>query len=246
MMASQQPPARTGMRGPLAEALVALAGTPDDLPSVDEQLTRLARLAVDRISGVDYASVTACRGDAFVTVAASSELALAVDKAQYADDDGPCLQSLRAETPVPVADIAATMSWPGFREAALGMGLHASASIPLAAASGRTIAVLNLYARDAAAAAPLIGGLTLLYDPSRVLPYEVPHSAAGGAEELLAGCAEALNVHASIQRAIGVIIQQAQCSSADAYATLRLKAADAAVSLPAAASTIIKQVTDHR
>jgi hypothetical protein len=218
---------------------------PDDSPSLDEQLTRLARLAVDRVTGVDYASVTALRDDAYVTVAASSELALAVDEAQYADDDGPCLQSLRAEAPVTVADIAATMSWRGFREAAATIGLRASASIPMVTGSGRTVAVLNLYARDPVALAPLIAGLAMVYDPTRVRPYEVPSSVGGGAGELLAGCAEALNVHASIQRALGVIMEQAYCGAADAYAILRLKAADAGVTLPAAAGTIVQQVAER-
>jgi GAF domain/ANTAR domain len=244
LAAPQQPPSHTRAQGPLTEALVALAGTPDDLPTIDEQLTTVLRLAADRVTGVDYASVTALRDDTYVTVAASSELALAVDQAQYADDAGPCLQSLLTDAPVTVGDIAATMSWPGFREAAVRMGLHASASIPLVAGSGTTIAVLNLYARDARAVVPLIAGLAEVYDPSRLLPYDVPQSVAGGAEELLLGCTEALRVHATIQRAIGVIIEQAKCGAAEAYAILRLNAADAGVSLPAAASTIIQQVAE--
>jgi hypothetical protein len=233
------------VRGPLAEALVTLAGTPDDLPTIDEQLTTLVLLAVNRVTGVDYASVTALRDEAYVTVAASSELALAVDKAQYADDDGPCLQSLRDQAPVTVQDIAATMAWPGFREAAARMGLHASVSIPFAAGSGRTIAALNLYARDLAAVAPLIVGVPALYDLSRVPPTEILQSVTGGAAELLAGCADALSVHATIQRAIGVLMAQTHSGAADAYAGLRIQAADAGVSLLAAASVIIEHAADH-
>jgi hypothetical protein len=64
------------------------------------------QLAADRVPGVDYASVTAIRDGAYVTVAASSDLAPAVDQAQYSDNDGPCLRSLQAQTVVPVPDIA--------------------------------------------------------------------------------------------------------------------------------------------
>jgi hypothetical protein len=46
-----------------------------------------------------------------------------------------------------VKNIDATMAWPGFREAAARMGLHASLSIPLFAGSGATIAALNLQPR---------------------------------------------------------------------------------------------------
>ncbi|GAA2914547.1 hypothetical protein Acy02nite_17230 [Actinoplanes cyaneus] len=229
------------MQGPLAAALETLAGTPDDQPTIDEQLNTVAQLAADRVIGIDYASITAFRNDAYVTMAASSELALAVDEAQYADDDGPCMQSLRDAAPVTVKDIAATMSWPGFRKAAENMGLHASVSIPLTAGSGKTIAVLNLYARDADSVAPLIAGLAIIYDPARTRPYEVPASVAAGADELLAGCAAALSVHATIQRAVGIIMARTRCEAADAYATLRIEAADAGVALPSAAAGIIQQ-----
>ena len=47
------------------------------------------------------------------------------------------------------------MTWPGFREAATAMGLHASLSIPLFAGSGAPIAALNLYSHDLLAMAPL-------------------------------------------------------------------------------------------
>jgi hypothetical protein len=239
---SQQPPSGTRVRGPLAEALVQLAGTPDDMPTIDAQLRKLVQLLADRVTGVDYASVTALRDDTYVTVATSSDLALAVDQAQYADNDGPCLQSLQNQTVVPVPDIAATMTWPGFRKAAVKMGLHASVSIPLTTGSGATVAALNLYGRDPGAMALLIAGLAVVCDPSRPLPPDTLPYGDDGREELLAGVAEALNVHASIQRAMGVIMAEMHGSAADAYVKLRLKAADAGLSLPAAATMITQQV----
>jgi hypothetical protein len=64
LAAPQDLPADTHARAPLAEALVTLAGTPDDSPSIDAQLKMLARLAADRVRGVDYASITAVRDGA--------------------------------------------------------------------------------------------------------------------------------------------------------------------------------------
>jgi hypothetical protein len=78
------PPFRPDTPGPLAELLVTLAGTPDDVPAIDVHLKTLVQLAADRVGGVDYASVTTLRDDTYCTVAASSELADAVDQAQYA------------------------------------------------------------------------------------------------------------------------------------------------------------------
>lgn len=101
-------------RGPLATHIVALAGTPDDSSDIDTHLAAIARLAADTVPAVSYASITADRDGATTTVAASSELATAVDRAQYADNSGPCLEALRGGEPVPVEDISATMTWPGF------------------------------------------------------------------------------------------------------------------------------------
>ncbi len=119
----------------MATCIVALADTPDDASDVDARLAAIAQLAADILIPVSYASITAVRDGANTTVAATSELATAVDKAQYADDTGPCLDALHDGTSVGVDDIPATMTWPGFREAATGMGLHASLSIPLFAAA---------------------------------------------------------------------------------------------------------------
>lgn len=241
MATSQQPTPHADTRGPLAEALIALAGTPDDVPTIGAQLDMLAQLAADRVAGVDYASITALRGDAYVTVAASSELADAVDQAQYADEAGPCLQALKTGTAVTVPDIAATIDWPGFHEAAADLGLHASVSIPVVAASGATIAVLNLYGRDADTMAPLIVGAWAIYDPSRPLPADDLQPLDAGGVELLQGFAEAQSVRATIQLAIATIKARTQASANDAYVALRLHAADIGLPLPDAAHSIVQQ-----
>src|SRR4051812_3997844 len=139
------PPSRADEQGSMAAALVALAVTPDDAVDLDAQLNKLVQMVVDRVAAVDYASVTAARDGAYATVATTSELATTVDQAQYEDQDGPCLESLEENTAVAVRDIDTTIKWPGFRQAALSMGLHASVSIPLFSGSGDTIAALNLY-----------------------------------------------------------------------------------------------------
>ena len=243
MTTSQPSQSPTQARGVLADALVTLAQTPDDKPDIDTRLARLAQLAADRVAGVDYASVTALRGEEYITVAASSDLAHAVDQAQYADQAGPCLQSLDTEAPVTVPEIARTMAWPGFHQAAAELGLHSSVSIPLAVGSGAIIAVLNLYGRDAVAMAPLIVGVWAVYDPARPLPDrvdELPPLDAGG-EELLAGCAEALSISSTIQLALGIIMGRTHSTAQEAYVKLRLHTAETGTSLLAAANAVVRQ-----
>lgn len=240
-MPPTSPQSHTDTYGPLGTAMIVLAATPDDAPGIDGQLKHLVQLAVDRVAAADYASVTALRDDTYNTVAASSDLAQAVDQAQYIDQGGPCLQALNSDAPVTVPDIATTMTWPRFRETAAGLGLHSSVSVPLFTGSGQTIAVLNLYSRDATAMAPLIVGVWAVYDPDRPLPHEhedLPPLDAGG-EELLAGFAEALTVRATIQLALGVIMGRHHMTAEDAYLRLRLQAADTGIPLLAAANAVI-------
>ena len=226
---------------PLAEAIIALAETPDDMPGIDVQLKSLVQLAADRVSAADYASVTVLRDDAYSTVAASSAIAEAVDAAQYADQDGPCLRALIGDAPVTVPDLTRTMLWPKFREAATGMGLHASVSIPVFVGSGKTIAALNLYGRDAVAMAPLIVAVLAVHQPDPKLPgdRDGPQPLDAGDAELLAGFAQALMVRSTIQLAVGVIMGRDDLTAEAAYLTLRLHAADIGTGLLTAASDII-------
>jgi GAF domain-containing protein len=218
---------------------VALASTADDASIVDVHLERIARLVADTLAAVDYASITASRGQGYTTVAASRELARAVDQAQYADDAGPCLHALESAAPVGVPDIAATMSWPGFHRAAHELGLHASLSVPLFAGSGGPIAVLNLYGRDTAGLAPLIAGVRNLYTGQPPPPGNQQNGMDGGAQQLLAGLAQAFAVRDTLQRAFGVLMARDYCSSAEAYRRLRLRAAETGKSLADAATALL-------
>jgi hypothetical protein len=242
-MARSASPSPVDEREPLAAALVALAMTPDDAVDLDAQLSCLVQLVADRVAAVEYASVTAARDGAYATVATTGDLATAVDQAQYEDDDGPCLRSLEENAPVGVREIATTIRWPGFRQAALAMGLRASVSIPLFSGSGDTIAALNLYGRDTAAMAPLMAGISAIFDPDLPLPADrddLQPLDAGG-EELLTGFAEALAARSTIQLAMGIIMGHTGTPAKDAYIDLRLRAADADVPLLTVAETVIAQ-----
>jgi hypothetical protein len=244
-MATSQHPERVSPQrhGPLAEALIALAERPDHASGVAERLAVIATLAADRVSAADYASVTTLQGREYTTVAASSEIALAVDEAQYADRAGPCIQALDSGKPVGVPDIAATMDWPGFHEVAPALGLRASISVPLHNGRGTPIAVLNLYGRDDAAMEPLIIGMAKLYATSRELDLDAagPPVSDPGAEELLTGYAGALAVRATIRLAIDILTGRAAGDVDDAYTTLCVRAAENGVSLGAAAAAVLRE-----
>ncbi|HEX8629600.1 MAG TPA: GAF and ANTAR domain-containing protein [Catenuloplanes sp.] len=244
MVTSPRPPASRQHRvlGPLAEALVTLAGTPDDASDIADLFVTVARLSADLVAPVSYASVTVIREGAGTTVAASSDLAAAVDRAQYADGSGPCLEALDVGAPVGVADVAATMNWPGFRDQAFRLGLRASLSIPLFAGSGVPVAVLNLYGHDPTGMAPLTSRVWAVYKPRHPGPdNEDREPLDPGGADLIAGLTGAFAVRAVVQRAIGVIMAGGNHTPDAAYLILRVRAAEVGVTLVRAATDILAE-----
>ena len=230
--------------GPLGRSIAGLAGTPDDASDIDTRLVTIARLAADLVTPVAYASITVLRDSAYTTVAASSELAIAVDQAQYADDSGPCLDALTDGTPVGVEDMDTTMAWPGFRRQAARLGLNASLSVPLFAASGATIAALNLYSHDAMAMIPLIARVAMLYDADLAGEPGPDEPFVDAGADLANGLGEAFRVHALIQRAIGVVMATEECTAAVAYLSLRVRAAETGASLTEVAAAVHAYLTE--
>ncbi|MEU4621876.1 GAF domain-containing protein [Actinoplanes sp. NPDC023801] len=205
------------------------------------RLTTVARLAVDRVAAADYASVTTLQGSQYTTVAASDDIAVAVDEAQYAD--GPCLRAMRTGEPVTVPDTTATMQWPGFHEVAPGLGLESSVSIPLYTGRGTPIAVLNVDSRDRSAMEPLIVEVAALYATRRELSpgADGPPVSDPGAAELLTGYAQALAVRATIQLAIHVVAGRTGSTPDDAYARLCARAAETGTSLTVVADAVLRE-----
>jgi hypothetical protein len=229
--------------GVLATALATLAATPDHLSGVQAQLVTIARLTADRVAPARYASITALRGSAYITVAVSDDLIRAVDEAQYADNAGPCLESLDKGLPVGVPDVDLTVQWPGFHQQAPRMGLHASVSVPLHAGRGDAIAVLNVYSHDRVAMAPLIAGICSVHGhPAGETIDEIHLSGLdAGGRELVAGYAEALSIRTNVRLAIELIRNGYRCSADDAYLSLCIRAAQAGTDLAEAATTLINR-----
>jgi hypothetical protein len=228
----------SGSLNPLRDRLVALAGTPDDGRTVTGDLDAVAQLATDRVMAVSYASVTTSLHGGYVTVAASSDLARAVDEAQYADGGGPCLSALERGQPAAVSDIAATMGWPGFRDTAAKFGLRASLSVPLFAGRGTPIAALNLYSHHPEDMRPLSGAVRSVYDLGQ-RPTPDLHSLDPGGGELVSGLIAAFAVRAVVQQAIGVVMALTGAGPDAAYESLCDRATTSGVPLTQAAGRLI-------
>ncbi len=239
---SQQPPVPyPHAASPLTGCLAALAGTPDDASWIECQLVTVAQLSGDLIAAVAYASVTAYRDDTVTTVAASSDIARAVDQAQYVDQAGPCLDALDTASPVAVPDVTATTWWPGFRDSAHRHGITASVSIPLFAGRGTAMAALNLYSREPAALAPLTAAVWAAYDLHDAGTSTHARGLDQGGETLIAGLAAAFAVRARIQEAIGVVMAGTHRTPDGAYLILRMRAAETGATLTDTAEAVLTE-----
>ncbi|MGC4879821.1 hypothetical protein ACLQ26_26575 [Micromonospora sp. DT43] len=220
----------------LREALLALAGLPDESPALPAHLRTIVALSAAVVGPVDFASVTVSAAGGPRTEAASADAAEEIDLAQYAEDGGPCLAALRSATTVGVPDLAGVVVWPGFRDVAWRYGVRASLSIPLFAGSGAPIAGLNLYARDASAMRPLIQRVESCYTGDSAATTRLD----AGSEQLLAGLAEALRCRDLVQRALGVLMDRENVAVGPAYRRL-VDATTSGTSLTGTASAILRQ-----
>jgi hypothetical protein len=225
---------------PLRDHILALAGRADDDPRIAADLVGIAVLSADCVDGVAYASVTSRYAGAYETVAASSSLAVEIDRAQYADDAGPCLEALDGGYPAAVPEIAATMTWPGFRDVAVGLGLRASLSIPLFAGRGTTVAALNLYSHDPNAVKTLAAAVWAVYE-AEPSPGPPAGELDAGGEELIAGLISAFSVRARVQQALGVLIATTGTSPDQAFDDLCSRAEAAGMSVPDEATRTVAE-----
>jgi GAF domain-containing protein len=117
--------------------------------TLENTLQRVATLVCLSVEGCDLASVT-LEGPRARTAACTDKVALSIDEAQYAGDDGPCLRAFRTQTMVDVKSIADDNRWPLFAASALEHGVASSLSIPLVL-RGEGRGAFNLYAREPSA-----------------------------------------------------------------------------------------------
>ncbi len=97
-------------------------------------------------------SITETVGTAFRTPVASGPLALDLDSAQYADDDGPCIAACRDGREHSITVMAEERSYREFTHVALSYDVRSSLSLPLIAVDRPS--ALNLYARSPSAFDP--------------------------------------------------------------------------------------------
>jgi hypothetical protein len=112
----------------------------------EEALGAVTGLAVKRVPGADWASITEGRRGRFATVATTDESARLVDGIQYELGTGPCVDAILEDVTFRTGDLRHDDRWPEFgRRAAEEYGVASMLSLRLYLEDDDRIAGLNLY-----------------------------------------------------------------------------------------------------
>ncbi|HYH51384.1 MAG TPA: GAF and ANTAR domain-containing protein [Acidimicrobiia bacterium] len=208
--------------------------------TVGETLERIATLAKDSIGKASAAGITLLDDDRRpVTVVYTDELSPAIDRSQYDEKAGPCLDAYEQSRIIRVDDTReAADRWPAFSRRAEEHGILSTLSIPLAA-EPPALGALNLYA-------PVEGG----FDDDDVAGAEQFGVQAAvvvantrsywDAFELSEGLHEAMRSRATIEQAKGILMAQHRCSAEEAFAILTRASQRANVKLREVAQRLVE------
>jgi hypothetical protein len=217
----------------LQRLLLATSGVEEFL---DELVVLAARTVHDQVS----CGVTVQSGGSATTVASSDARARQVDEVQYQLEDGPCLRAMRTGETLYVEDTSGPESWGGYSPRAAANGIGSSYSLPLAAEE--ITGAMNFYATSAHA----FGNAEI----RRAEQFAAGASAAlalsarqASSAQLSTQLQEALASRAVIDQALGIVMAQERCTSAQAFAILRQASQNRNVKLRDIASQIVASVS---
>ena len=193
----------------LAELSRRLAAE-DDLDGLLQRVVDLGAEEIDRCDGVSMMLIGA--GGAISTPAFSSIPARDSDLAQFATDEGPCLEAIREHEMVIIDDLQAEVRWPDYRQRALALGVRSMLGVRLFV-TGDTIGALDFYSQEPHA-----------FDRRAQLYAQVFASHAAIALKAAiteAGLERALGSRDLIGQAKGILMERYGLTARDAFERLR-------------------------
>jgi GAF domain-containing protein len=186
--------------------------------SLESVLQKVTDLAARVLPGEAVTSVTIVDDGRSSTVAASGPLALELDRVQYAQNSGPCLEAASTGRVVALLDTAADQRWGDFPRTAAERGCRAVLSFPLPPQELIT-GGLNVYARTAQPLDERTRDLAARFAAYAVVPVSNMYlytSAVERAEHLRA----ALDSRAVIDQAKGILMERFKLSADQAFSAL--------------------------
>ncbi|GIM97165.1 GAF and ANTAR domain-containing protein [Paractinoplanes toevensis] len=185
---------------------------------LDGVLNRVADLARATLPGADEVSITLVRESGPQTAVATGEIALRLDRVQYGNRAGPCLDAAAGKTTVSVPDTTADSRWNDWPARADEAGVGSSLSVGLPILD--TIdGAMNIYGRQKNAfdcATVRLAQTLAGYAGIALANAHLYDSKANLAQHMQA----AMENRAVIEQAKGIIMGDRRCSADEAFAIL--------------------------
>ncbi len=128
----------------LLDGLAELSALALGAETMTDQLQRLVEVCASTMSGVNLAGVTLIEGDQPGTVVVTDQRVLPVDRRQYREGRGPCLDAVRFRQVVRADNGAESTPWPEFVEEAKAVGILSFLAAPILIGE-ESVGALNLY-----------------------------------------------------------------------------------------------------
>jgi GAF domain-containing protein len=186
--------------------------------SLASVLQKVTELAARALPGEPVTSVTIIDRGRASTVAASGALAQELDRAQYTQDAGPCLEAARTGHPVEVLDTRTDDRWNGFPRLAADSGCRAILSVPLPVQE-KMAGGLNVYTRTSQSLDQATWAVAARFAAYAVVPVSnmyLYETAVERADHLAA----ALDSRAVIDQAKGILMERHKLTADQAFSTL--------------------------
>jgi hypothetical protein len=215
-----------------ADAIAAAAGTLHHPERLDEVLQQIATATRDALPEFDLVGISTLNGKNVVTRAATDPKVYELDKLQYSEDEGPCVDTLGKAHLVLAPQLQHEQRWPHYVPKALQLGLRSQMAIKLTLDDAGTLGGLNMYSttsddidRDAASIAELFACHAAI--------------ALGGARHVT-NLNQALHTRKVIGQALGILMERYQMTEDRAFAFLVRASTSSNIKL----HTIAQQLVD--
>ena len=195
--------------------LAKLAGLVLTEPDLDTALVAVTKVAVAAVEPCDGASLTMRNRGVPSAPAASDAWAVDLDRLQFVEQEGPCLDCLREGSVMRVRDLRTDGRFPNYGPQAAERGAHSALSLPLVA-DGGTVGALNLYSRrpDAFGSEVVAVGELLAAHASLAISAATAYFSS---RDLADQMRQALESRAVIEQAKGVLVAQLGESAEEAF-----------------------------
>jgi GAF domain-containing protein len=228
--------------GALLERFSAeLGGVLESMEELSDYLERVVHAVCRHVDGCDEVGVTVISNDRPHTAAYTTVQTLEIDAAQYALDEGPCLDAARTRREQVVPDLCTDDGrWPAFAEISRRDGMRSLYAVPLVSGD-QCVGAINLYAWATNAFDDFDAALVRVA-ASRCADAVVAVTALDGMRRLAGQLEQAMASRAVIEQAKGVIMALRGIPEHEAFQVLRKTSQDRNVKVRVLAEEVVRGV----